>query len=278
MCCPAEQSETSSPTAAQKVVNAPQDGVDSDSDEPPVWSALNSNRIDDTSPIPVVRPEERGCGLSTKSFPRIVGGRPADPGEWPWMAAILQRGKDMPICGGVLISDRHVLTAAHCTKRRTKNQLLVRLGEYNFDEYNETRARDFRVADIVQHEDFDDLNYTNDIALLRLDRVTTFNSYIWPVCMPSKQDWEGQMAVVTGWGTQSFGGPVSKVLMEVSMPVWTHQQCKDSFAQRITSNVLCAGGYEGGRDSCQVKITNYKPLKENIVTSELVFKTLAFIG
>lgn len=242
-------------------MNSPQDGVDSD--EPPVWSAIgpDSNRIDDAAAVPPTttptRPEERGCGLATKTFPRIVGGRPADPGEWPWMAAILQRGKDMPICGGVLISDRHVLTAAHCTKRRTKNELFVRLGEYDFADFNETRARDFRVADIVQHEDFDDLDYTNDIALLKLDRVTTFNSYIWPICMPpggsKTQNFEGQMAVVTGWGTQSFGGPTSQVLMEVSMPVWTHQQCKDSFAQRITTNVLCAGGYEGGRDSCQVE-------------------------
>lgn len=264
MCCPTAAANHNS-TTTNNVVNAPQDGVDSDDDEsPPIWSSIDSNRIDDAAVV-THRPEDRGCGLSTKSFPRIVGGRPADPGEWPWMAAILQRGKDAAICGGVLISDRHVLTAAHCTKRRTKNDLFVRLGEYDFADFNETRARDFRVADVVQHEDFGDLDYSNDIALLKLDRVTTFNSYIWPVCLPagvagggagssaaSSNSWEGQQAVVTGWGTQSFGGPTSNVLMEVSMPVWTQQRCKDSFAQRITANVICAGGYEGGRDSCQV--------------------------
>lgn len=44
---------------------------------------------------------------------RIVGGKPADKGEWPWMAALLRDGDDQ-FCGGVLISDQHILTASHC--------------------------------------------------------------------------------------------------------------------------------------------------------------------
>lgn len=58
---------------------------------------------------------QRKCGMNTKIGTRIVGGRPADPQEWPWMAALLR--KDMAqYCGGVLITDRHVLTAAHCVQ------------------------------------------------------------------------------------------------------------------------------------------------------------------
>lgn len=55
----------------------------------------------------------RGCGTTTKTKTRIAGGRPADPKEWPWMAALLRQGT-IQYCGGVLITDRHVLTAAHC--------------------------------------------------------------------------------------------------------------------------------------------------------------------
>jgi secreted trypsin-like serine protease len=56
-----------------------------------------------------------GCGEhSEKVNTRIVGGRPADKGEWPWMAALLRDGTDQ-YCGGVLITDQHVLTASHCT-------------------------------------------------------------------------------------------------------------------------------------------------------------------
>lgn len=58
----------------------------------------------------------RGCGTTTKTKIRIAGGQPADPKEWPWMAALLRQGA-IQYCGGVLITDRHVLTAAHCVYR-----------------------------------------------------------------------------------------------------------------------------------------------------------------
>lgn len=51
--------------------------------------------------------------MSTKSQPKVVGGQPADPREWPWMVALIRHDADH-YCGGVLITDRHVLTAAHC--------------------------------------------------------------------------------------------------------------------------------------------------------------------
>lgn len=81
---------------------------------------------------------------------------------------------------------------------------------------NETRARDFRIANMVNHIDFNPQNYDNDIAIVRIDRPTLFNTYIWPVCMPPvNEDWTGRNAIVTGWGTQKFGGPHSNILMEV---------------------------------------------------------------
>lgn len=57
-----------------------------------------------------VPPAERGCGLSTKSYSKIVGGSAAEKNEWPWMAAILRHGYHRAFCGGVLITNLHILT------------------------------------------------------------------------------------------------------------------------------------------------------------------------
>ncbi|KAH8286583.1 hypothetical protein KR054_012057 [Drosophila jambulina] len=207
---------------------------------------------DQEEPRIVNKPEQRGCGITTRQYPRLTGGRPAEPDEWPWMAALLREGLPFVWCGGALITDRHVLTAAHCIHGKKKEDIFVRLGEYNTHMVNETRARDFRIANMVIHIDFNPQNYDNDIAIVRIDRATLFNTYIWPVCMPPvNEDWTGRNAIVTGWGTQMFGGPHSNILMEVNLPVWKMSECRTALVQHVPDTALCAGFPEGGQDSCQ---------------------------
>ncbi|CAO1306775.1 unnamed protein product [Diamesa tonsa] len=240
ICCPDTITERNS----QLVVDLPATGRDHV--EP--WE-IQDEQMSQDGPNTEDDPEERGCGLATKQFPKISGGRPADPGEYPWMAALITKKGD-PFCGGVLITDRHVLSAAHCSSRVRIQELYVRLGEYDFTIYNETRTRDFRVMEIRQHSDFDPTTYQNDIAVLKLLRPSVFNSYIWPICMPPmEEDWASRRAVVIGWGTQFFGGPHSPVLMEVNVPIWTNARCQEQYAHKIYDTVVCAGS--GEKDSCQ---------------------------
>lgn len=91
-----------------------------------------------TTPSPVigniVDPEE--CGQPENANFRVVGGEEAPPGKWPWMAAIFLHGSRRTEfwCGGSLISAKHVLTAAHCTRdshqRPYKEHLILNLGRY----------------------------------------------------------------------------------------------------------------------------------------------------
>lgn len=240
VCCPDDITERNSLLVAA----LPSSG--SDHVEP--WE-IQDEENDQTEPNE--DPQERGCGVATKQFPKIAGGRPADPGEYPWMAALITRKEAVgAFCGGVLITDRHVLSAAHCSNRIKIQELFIRLGEYSFETANETRTRDFRVAEIRQHSDFDAATYENDIAILKLLRPSVFNSYIWPICMPPTNDnYEGKRAVVTGWGTQFFGGPHSPTLMEVSVPVWKNEDCQAKYAHKIHESVMCAGASQV--DSCQ---------------------------
>lgn len=91
VCCP----ESWNGYKEKSIISSPQQG-----DEEPLARHAND----------LVPPAERGCGLTTKSYSKIVGGRPAIPNEWPWMAAILRRGYHRVFCGGVLITNQHILT------------------------------------------------------------------------------------------------------------------------------------------------------------------------
>nr|CAD7259731.1 unnamed protein product [Timema shepardi] len=222
--------------------------------------AVHTNRPSRGSTIrPTIRPtikptsstSNRGCGVSSLQGTRIVGGQPADPMEWPWTVALLRNKVDQ-YCGGVLITDRHVLTAAHCVSQFAAKDIHVRLGEYDLSTPDEAPSKDFPIDEIRAHKRYSRTNYENDIAILKMKTPTTFNNYIWPVCLPpAGRDFYNKTAVVTGWGTMSYGGPSSVVLMEVEMPVWNQTYCATRFTQPILNTFLCAGAYEGGRDSCQ---------------------------
>lgn len=161
------------------------------------------------------------CGVNAKRFStRIVGGRPADPDEWPWLAALVRKGGSGSgqYCGATLISNTHVLTAAHCLEPFRKEEILVKLGEYDFSQSGETGDETFSVTAMKLHENYNSVTYENDIAIIRLDRPATFSKSIWPICLPdASQEFTNTRAFVIGWGTIYFGGPVSNTLQEVNV-------------------------------------------------------------
>ena len=87
-------------------------------------------------------------------------------------------------CGATLISDNHVVTAAHCLKPFNKDDILIKLGEYDFNQNGETGDETFSVAAMKLHENYNDVTYENDIAIMRLNRPATFSDSIWPICLP----------------------------------------------------------------------------------------------
>jgi len=188
-----------------------------------------------------------------------------DFGEYPWQAAILkQDGGDMVyVCGGSLIDDRYIITAAHCVNKLSAFDLQVRLGEWDVAMEDEFYPHvDYKVDEVVVHRDFYAGMLHHDIALLKLDRFVDSQRYphISPICLPEAySNFEGQTCHVTGWGKDAFGkiGNFQKILKKVEVPMVGKRTCEHALKDtrlgrsfRLHDGMICAGGEEG-KDACK---------------------------
>lgn len=111
-----------------------------------------------------------------------------------------------------------------------------------------------KVAQIVQHPQFDKPTVNNDIALLKLDSPVTFSTAVSPVCLPfrhASKDFNKEVGIITGWGTTTYGGQPSGNLLEVSVPIMSTSACRLNVAvgAKVTDNMFCT--YADGKDACQ---------------------------
>lgn len=193
--------------------------------------------------------------LPSSRSAQIVGGQPADVGEWPWQAMVRAGGY---LCGGSLLADNWVVTAAHCVYDDqgvlfTPDSITVTLGDHSRVQ-NDGYEQIMGVAEVIAHPAYDEWSNDNDIALLKLATAATLNARVTPIEPLTNNEAElaaeGVTAFVTGWGTSGEGGSASAVLLEVDVPVVSNTVCNSSYGT-ITDNMICAGYAEGGKDSCQ---------------------------
>merc|ERR1711976_863421 len=179
-------------------------------------------------PEPRVQYDE-SCQCGQKTLNRIVGGEETTPNEYPWMAGLFYRGIQQ-FCGGSLINDRYVLTAAHCVYDMRASDLSVRLGDHDISTSSETNHVTRSVSEIINHPRYQARTQKNDIALLKLSSPVTISSTVLPVCLPPQGSrYTGSKATVTGWGTLSSGGSSPDELQEVEVTVLSNIACRRSY-------------------------------------------------
>ncbi|XP_006868903.1 PREDICTED: serine protease 42-like [Chrysochloris asiatica] len=230
----------------------------------PLDRSLEHPEVSPKSPLPVTflpsfeitgsgEISSPGCG---KSDVKIVGGEDSKEGEWPWQVSLRIRKKH--ICGGSLISNQWVLTAAHCILSHFTYS--VKMGDVEYGEINTSVV--VPIQNIIVHPEFTRTGTVqNDIALLHLLFPVNFTKTIKPICIP-KETFKvapGTRCWVTGWGRQGEGDKprYSEILRKVDQYIIRYENCNNimkqtmsRFMDLVLEGMVC--GYKaGGKDSCQ---------------------------
>ncbi|XP_036605601.1 polyserase-2-like [Trichosurus vulpecula] len=209
--------------------------------------------------------QEPECGRSRPRH-RIVGGSNAMPGDWPWQVSLHSDG--FPICGGSLITESWVLSAAHCVVEdgtlRPPEEFAVYLGLYSqLNQLMQDHGQYRDITEILVPDNYTDAEFGSDIALLHLSEPANLTEFVQTICLPQANHRfpHGASCWATGWGDihESIWLPAPQLLQELELEIIGPSTCqcffnsKDPFNSTIQllPGMLCAGFKEGRKDTCQ---------------------------
>uniref|UniRef100_A0A8C0I102 Ovochymase 1 n=1 Tax=Balaenoptera musculus TaxID=9771 RepID=A0A8C0I102_BALMU len=196
--------------------------------------------------------------LESGFFSRISSWGISTVGGHPWQVS-LKLGRQH-FCGGSLIQDDLVVTAAHCLASLDEKQikhLTVTAAEYNLFQ-KDKEEQQIPVSEIIIHPKYNRLGYMSfDIALLYLKHKANFGTTVQRISIPHRGDTfeEGIFCMASGWGKISKTAEYSNVLQEVELPIMDDRTYKTMLKGMnlppLGRTMSCAGFPDGEKDTCQ---------------------------
>ncbi|KAG7231910.1 hypothetical protein INR49_010100 [Caranx melampygus] len=158
-------------------------------------------------------------------------------GAWPWQAMVVTPW----LCGGSLINDQWVMTAAQCFISTSTVGVTVYLGRQTLLGPNPNEQHR-AVSQIIIHPQYNDTTLDNDIVLVKMSSPVTFNDYIRPVCLAAAGS-------VYEAGMNTWPPAPDTPLQEVEIPIMSQSECMKNYTV-VTDNMICAGTPSGGKSAC----------------------------
>ncbi|XP_031330576.1 trypsin-7-like [Photinus pyralis] len=185
--------------------------------------------------------------LLSAAPPKIVNGTDAKEGEIPYIVSV--RYIRLHTCGGSIINENNILTAAHCMD---SGKYTV---QYGLLEISSDYTNSIDIEKVFTHEEYNpSKNHINDVAVLRLaSAIRLDNANLKPVTLPSQGEAapDGEWAVLAGWGSSKTGGGVMKHLQRVNILVYSPDDCKAAHGNNVDErHHICAGVPEGWKGQC----------------------------
>ncbi|GJQ73806.1 hypothetical protein Trydic_g18746 [Trypoxylus dichotomus] len=203
----------------------------------------------------------------------FVGGRNSLAKEFPHMA-LLGYGDPNDIqwlCGGSLISEEFVLTAAHCLNTKLGQLKYIRLGELDLvSTTDDAEPQNFSIKQTYLYPYYTRSEKYHDIALVQLHQPAKLTDYVKPACLAVSSDLNNSLPQAMGWGLTSKDGKPANILQSGYLRFVSNEACRKTYGTSFEYKEgildkfhICADGGGAGRDTCQgdsggpLQITNY---------------------